>query len=58
LIDEGVAFNTPEYFVETTNGMYFSNISFIRKLIVRITDHKLSMTIYPLLCLSWPGMAV
>ena len=33
LIGEGDAFNSPEYFVETTNGMYFSNISFIRKLI-------------------------
>ena len=27
------AFISPEYLVETTNGMYFSNISFIRKLI-------------------------
>ena len=33
LIAEGDAFTSPEYFVETTNGMYFSNISFIRKLI-------------------------
>ena len=33
LIAQGDAFTTPEYFVETTNGMYFSNISFIRKLI-------------------------
>jgi hypothetical protein len=33
LIAEGDAFISPEYFVETTNGMYFSNISFIRKLI-------------------------
>ena len=33
LIAEGDAFNSPEYFVETTNGMYFSNISFIRKFI-------------------------
>jgi hypothetical protein len=33
LIAEGDAFTSPEHFVETTNGMYFSNISFIRKLI-------------------------
>jgi hypothetical protein len=33
LIVEGDAFTSPEYFVETPNGMYFSNISFIRKLI-------------------------
>jgi hypothetical protein len=33
LIAEGDTFTSPEYFVETTNGMYFSNISFIRKLI-------------------------
>ena len=33
LIAEGDTFFSPEYFVETTNGMYFSNILFIRKLI-------------------------
>ena len=63
LIAEGDAFNTPEYFVETTNGMYFSNISFIRKLIERITDHKFSahgpclsdiiMTLDIAFCLHW-----
>jgi hypothetical protein len=40
LIAEGDAFNSPEYFVETTNGMYFSNISFIRKLIESNVNHK------------------
>ena len=33
LIAERDIFTTPEYFVETTNGMYFSNILFIHKLI-------------------------
>jgi hypothetical protein len=33
LIAEGDAFSTPEYFVETTNGMYLSNILFIRRCI-------------------------
>jgi hypothetical protein len=33
LVAEGDAFITHAYFVETTNGMYFSNILFIRKLI-------------------------
>jgi hypothetical protein len=33
LIAEGDTFTTPEYCVETINGMYFSNISFIRKFI-------------------------
>ena len=42
LIAEGDAFNSPEYFVETTNGMYFSNISFIRKLIESTVNYKQS----------------
>ena len=40
LIAEGYAFTSPEYFVETTNGMYFSNISFIRKLIESTVNYK------------------
>jgi len=42
LIAEGDAFTSPEYFVETTNGMYFSNISFIRKLIEGSANYKQS----------------
>jgi hypothetical protein len=33
LIAEGDIFTSPEYFVETTNGMYFSNMSFIGRFI-------------------------
>ena len=40
LIAEGYAFTSPEYFVGTTNGMYFSNISFIRKLIESTVNYK------------------
>ena len=42
LIAEGDAFTSLEYFVETTNGMYFSNILFIRKLIESTVNHKQS----------------
>jgi hypothetical protein len=42
LIAEGDAFTSPEYFVETTNGMYFSNISFIRKFIESNVNYKQS----------------
>ena len=42
LIAEGDIFTSPEYFVETTNGMYFSNISFIRKLIEISVNYKQS----------------
>ena len=42
LIAEGHAFTSPEYFVETTNGMYFSNISFIHKLIKGAVNFKQS----------------
>ena len=42
LIAEGDACTSPEYFVETTNGMYFSNILFIRKLIESTVNHKQS----------------
>jgi hypothetical protein len=37
LIAEGDEFISLECFVETTNGMYFSNISFIQKVIVVFT---------------------
>jgi hypothetical protein len=40
LIAEGDTLTSPEYFVETTNGMYFSNISFIRKLIESTVNYK------------------
>ena len=40
LIAEGDLLTSPEYFVETTNGMYFSNISFIRKLIVGSANYN------------------
>ena len=49
LIAEGDTFTTPEYFVETANGMYFSNISFIRKLI-EITANQKQSALGP--CLS------
>jgi hypothetical protein len=42
LISEGDILTTPEYFVETTNGMYLSNISFIRKLIEISVNYKQS----------------
>ena len=42
LIADGDACTPPAYFVETTNGMYFSNISFIRKLIESIANLKQS----------------
>ena len=42
LIAEGGIFISPAYFVETTNGMYFSNISFIRKLIEISANQKQS----------------
>jgi hypothetical protein len=40
LIAEGDLLTSPEYFVETTNGMYFSNISFIRKLIAGSANYN------------------
>ena len=40
LIAEDDTFISPKYFLETTNGMYFSNISFIRKLIEGSANHK------------------
>ena len=43
LIAEGDTFTSPEYFVETTNGMYFSNISFTRKLIENNANQKQSV---------------
>ena len=49
LIAEGDIFSSPEYFVETTNGMYFSNISFIRELI-EISANKKQLVHGP--CLS------
>ena len=43
LIAEGDAFTSPEYFVERTNGMYFSNISFIRTFIEINANQKQSV---------------
>ena len=40
LIAAGGIFSSPEYFVETTNGMYFSSISFIRELNVMCANQK------------------
>ena len=42
LIAEGDVFNSLEYFLETTNGMYFSSISFIRKFIEESVNYKQS----------------
>jgi hypothetical protein len=42
LIVEGDVFNSLEYFVETSNGMYFSSISFIRKCIEENVNYKQS----------------
>ena len=42
LIAWGDVFTSPGYFVETTNGMYLSNISFIRKLIEGTVNYKQS----------------